>query len=303
MGDATVDQFYVLQPEELSFLKKETGIHDDDELKAHVLAMQKAALEVGTLLNWRFISLIVNARFTRTHAYAAWDSSGKLKMPKNPAAYEHVLNLGKTVPGAILVELGCCLGNDVRKIASDGFPSENIIASDLREGFWTVSHKLYPNPPKKFAGTFIPGDALDPEFLGLMPILKEVPEGATPNLPSLKSLNPLHGRVSAIHTGSFFHLFSEEKQLEIARKFAGLLSPRPGSMIFGCHGTQPTKGFMRGSRDNQIFCHSPESWKEMWEEQVFEPGTVEVQSFLKNSGKVLNSTTDFWMLYWSVKRL
>jgi hypothetical protein len=50
MSDATVDQFYVLQPEELSFLKKETGIHDDDELKAHVLAMQKAALEVGRLL-------------------------------------------------------------------------------------------------------------------------------------------------------------------------------------------------------------------------------------------------------------
>lgn len=82
MGDATLEEFYVLQPEELSFLKKETGIHDDDELKTHVLAMQKAALEVGTLLNWRFSFLTINARFTPTHAYAAWDSSGKWAEPK-----------------------------------------------------------------------------------------------------------------------------------------------------------------------------------------------------------------------------
>ncbi|KAJ6537692.1 hypothetical protein B0H19DRAFT_1213596 [Mycena capillaripes] len=285
MGDATVDQFYVLQPEELSFLKKETGIHDDDELKAHVMAMQKAALEVYPYPCIRRLGFI------------------RLKMPKNRAAYEHVLNLGKTIPGAILVEVGCCLGNDARNIANDGFPAENIIASDLREDFWTVSHKLYRNPPKEFAGTFIPGDVLDPEFLDLMPILNEVPEGAAPDLRSLEALNLLHGRVSVIHTGSFFHLFPQEKQLEIARKFAGLLSPRSGSMIFGCHGGLPTKGYMLGSRENQIFCHSPESWKEMWEEQVFERGTVEIQAYLKNSGKVLNPTTDFWMLYWSVKRL
>ncbi|KAJ7477715.1 hypothetical protein FB451DRAFT_1338814 [Mycena latifolia] len=285
MGDATADEFYVLHPEELSFLKSETGIHDDDELKAHILAIQKEALEVYPYPCLRRLGFI------------------RLKIPKNGAAYEHVLNLGKTVPGAIFVELGCCVGNDVRKIASDGWPSENIIASDLRGDFWAVSRKLYRNPPKEFAGTFIPGDALDPEFLDLMPILKEAPEGSAPNLRTLESLNPLHGRVSAIHTGSFFHLFSEEQQFEIARKFAGLLLPRPGSMIFGSHGALPTKGNTLGSRNNQIFCHSPESWKEMWEEQVFERGTVEVQAYLKSSGKVLNPTTDWWMMYWSVKRL
>lgn len=40
------DHHYVLDPEELAFLKTQTGIQDDDELKAHVLAVQKNAYEV-----------------------------------------------------------------------------------------------------------------------------------------------------------------------------------------------------------------------------------------------------------------
>ncbi|KAJ7639311.1 hypothetical protein FB45DRAFT_977155 [Roridomyces roridus] len=279
------EDFYRLDEHELSFLKGATGITDDDALKKHIFEMRDVALKVYPYPCIKRLGFI------------------RLKMPKNPEAYEHVLNLGKNDPNAILIELGCCLGNDVRNIAAAGFPSQNILASDLRSGFWDVSNQLYCNPTGDFKGSFIPGDALDPEFLDLLPQLTEAPPPPPPVLSTLTSFNPLHGYVSAIHTGSFFHLFSEEHQLFIARKFAGLLSPKAGSMIFGCHGSQPTKGFMRASGSNQIFCHTPESWEEMWTTQVFKPGQVEVKAWLKNSGKVLNNETDFWMLYWSVKRL
>ncbi|KAF7297615.1 hypothetical protein MKEN_01384500 [Mycena kentingensis (nom. inval.)] len=279
------EQFYHLSDSERAFLKIETGIHNEDELKEHVMSMAKAAMAVHPYPCIRRLGFI------------------RLKMTRNPEAYEHVLNLGRTVPGAILIELGCCFGNDVRQIARAGFPSENILASDLRGGFWDVSQKLYANPPTPFKGAFLAGDVNDPEFLSILPQLESPPTEPAPALKSLTSLNPLHGHVSAIHTGSFFHLFNFEVQLEVARKFAGILSPRPGSIIFGCHGSFPTKGIVRASGTNKMYCHSVESWTEMWEGVFSGKDKVEIKAWMTNSGKVLNPETDFWMLYWSVKRL
>lgn len=166
-----------------------------------------------------------------------------------------------------------------------------------------MGHQLFRSTPESFPVAFIPGDAFDPDFFAVHPPLTEELTSAAPALSSLKSLNDLHGRLSAIHSASLFHLFGEVKQLQLARKLAGLLSPRPGSMIFGCHGAQPTKGYTLGSRGNQMFCHSPDSWREMWDGSVFEQGSVEVHAHLKNVGKILNPTTDFHMMFWSVKRL
>lgn len=108
-----------------------------------------------------------------------------------------------------------------------------------------------------------------------------------PDLPSLTSLNPLHGHVAAIHASSFFHLFNEKQQLHLARAMAGLLSPLPGSMIIGIHAGALEKGFAthdvgggNGSAGGNVtmFCHSAESWMELWDGQVFEKGKVTVEA-------------------------
>jgi hypothetical protein len=65
--------------------------------------------------------------------------------------YEHILELGRERPDALLLDIGCCctsdhdvlltalnnldsilVGVNARKAAADGFPAKNIIASDLR---------------------------------------------------------------------------------------------------------------------------------------------------------------------------
>lgn len=46
MSESQNDPQYVLDPAELAFLKTQTGIQDDEALKAHVLAIQKKAYEV-----------------------------------------------------------------------------------------------------------------------------------------------------------------------------------------------------------------------------------------------------------------
>jgi len=116
--------------------------------------------------------------------------------------------------------------------------------------------------------------------------------------------------VSAIHASAFFHLFDEPQQLELARAVAGLLSPEPGSFIFGEHGGKPVKGYRteappRPTGDYQ-FCHSPESWTELWDGVVFKKGTVKVETNLmeiERKDLKAKEGAKFWVLIWSVTRL
>ncbi|KAH9933311.1 uncharacterized protein B0H18DRAFT_870613 [Fomitopsis serialis] len=283
------ESLYSLDEEESAFFKSLTGIDDDEALKQHILKVQNDAFEV-----WPFPCI---RRFSFT----------KLKISRLPA-YPQLLTLGKHRQGAILLDLGTCFGNDVRKAVIDGFPVRNTIGSDIEPAFWRLGHELFNSSPETFPSTFIAGDVFDPVFLETHPLPKATPDDSVPKLDTLTSLNPLQGRVSAIHASAFFHLFAESKQRELARAVAGLLSPDPGSLILGVHAAAPEKGIRRaagGEKPFELFCDSPESWKEMWE-GIFEPGTVKIETELKempNSAQSTGIDMQFWEMSWSVTRV
>lgn len=159
---------------------------------------------------------------------------------------------------------------------------------------------------------FIEGDILDPSFLAIAPpsTLESPPTSPRPDLKTLTSFNPLRGHVSALYTGAFFHLFPEATQTQIAHKFAGLLSPEPGSMFFGEHGGRPEKGFWTPTgHDYKMFCHSPDSWRELWE-GIFGKGKVEVKAKLRNEiggvdyfGTYPGNKDQYQVMEWSITRL
>lgn len=170
--------------------------------------------------------------------------------------------------------------------------------------------------------SFIGGNILDDDFLDPSPNLESVPQFSKEvSLTNLESLSLLRGRVSAIHASMFFHLFSESDQLRIAEKLATLLSPVPGSIIFGNHIALAEAGIHpRNTSGIRMFCHSPQTWREMWE-KVFPKGTIEVYAELvmsdemqpsksageNTNGYYGNDTDDRWenllWLVWSIKRL
>jgi hypothetical protein len=173
-------------------------------------------------------------------------------------------------------------------------------------GFWDLGHELFKSTPESFPAVFIAGDVFDSSLLAPRPPFCESPQTPPPPLTCLTSLTPLQGHISAIHASSLFHLFGEEKQLELAHAIATLLSPLPGSVIFGSHLGHPVKGFrteMATSRGNGIFCHSPDSWCELWNGKVFERGTVRVDAGLKQLNATHSKFSVFSMLWWSVTRL
>ncbi|KAI8983391.1 hypothetical protein BD414DRAFT_490779 [Trametes punicea] len=292
------ESLYSIDDEALVFMKAQTGIQDPEELKRHILAVQAEAYAIypyPCIRRFAFMSL---------------------KLARLPA-YKQLLTLGAERKGAIFLDIGCCFGNDIRKAIYDGYPMEDVIGSDLHPEFWELGHKLFKSTPETFPVPFVAGDAFDPAHLEAVPPLYSPADTPTPELSTLTSLNPLRGHVSAIHASAFFHLFDEDKQFQLAQALAGLLSPEPGSMLLGSHGGRPEKGYraetgtrQRAHGGGPMFCHSPDSWTELWDGQVFKKGTVKVEAVLRETERRdlknvsgVEPGAKFYLLDWSVVRL
>ncbi|KAJ3888970.1 hypothetical protein GG344DRAFT_52594 [Lentinula edodes] len=273
-----------LTQDELAFYKTQTGLTDEAKLKARIAEIAQKALDVYPYhCIWTFGFL-------------------RFRILRSQSGYKQLLELGATRRDALFLDIGCCFGNDIRKAIQDGFPAQNVIASDLRPDFWNFGHQLFNTDPTTFPVTFVPGDVLSSSFISTHPPLLLPPHESPPNSippgsvslqslllllhpnpnptdpnspPTAHSLNPLRGHLSAIHTSAFFHLFKKDEQLLIAKKLASLLSPVPGSIIFGSHrgAATPQEGERNtgstASGGTLVYRHSPESWKEMWEKEVF----------------------------------
>ncbi|RPD58406.1 hypothetical protein L227DRAFT_505101 [Lentinus tigrinus ALCF2SS1-6] len=282
-----------ITPEELDFVRQQTGIQNDVALREHILHVQAEAFVV--------------------HPYPCIRRFAFIKMKLSPRipAYNQLLKLGREREDAILLDIGCCFGNDVRKAVADGFPVHNVVATDIHPEFWDFGHKLFGTTQETFPARFFAGDVLTPAHLDLVPPFASPPTTPRPELSTLASLNPLRGHVSAIHISAVFHLFSEEVQVQLAHKLGGLLSPEPGSIIFGLQSGRAEKGFrveagVPNSHGKQMFCHSSESWTELWE-SVFPPGTIRVDADVRELDrddlKPVAEGAKFWVLTWCVTRL
>ncbi|KAF8890822.1 hypothetical protein CPB84DRAFT_1749022 [Gymnopilus junonius] len=285
---------YQLHGDLLLFFKEQTGIQDEDELKQHVLGVQAKAYEIFGYPCIRLLTFL---------------QLGISELP----GYKHVLSLLEKYPDPILLDIGCCFGVDVRKVVVDGWPVDKIIGSDIQQGFWDFGHLLFKSTPESFPAGFIVGDAFDSALID--PESKGLDENAPlPPLNQLKSLSPLLHKISAIHVSSVFHLFSEERQRELAGRLLSLLAIRPGSIILGMHCGLQEAGIWEGLEESnfRMFCHSPNSWKKLWKDLFKEAGydeqKVEVDAALLDvkTANPVGSTDEalpvnWTMLVWSVK--
>ncbi|KAK0192578.1 hypothetical protein F5146DRAFT_1120396 [Armillaria mellea] len=174
----------------------------------------------------------------------------RLGISRHPS-YQRFLAIGREREGAIYLEIGCCFGNDARKTVADGFPVHQVIATDLHSEFWSLGHKLFKSTPDSFPARFIAADML---------YLKDSSEDGTYTaISEVQSLDQLRGSVAAIHAAAFFHLFDEEQQLQATAK----------SLSLGAASTR------------SMFCHSPETWRSMWDGGIFPKDAIDVEVTLK----------------------
>ncbi len=147
--------------------------------------------------------------------------------------------------GEKFLDLGCCLGQEIRQLVHDGAPSANTYGSDLYGGFMSVGYDLFKDKDR-LETTFIEADAFD----------------------ETSPLAELTGRMNIAYTGAFFHLFSLEEQERLAVRVVQLLAPQPGSLVIGRQSGSEEAGEQSRAGDTsgrKHFRHNPQSWKELWD--------------------------------------
>ena len=157
-------------------------------------------------------------------------------------AYPEVLR--RIQGGAHFLDLGCCLGQEIRKLVHDGAPSAHTYGADLHGGFFAAGYDLFGDKDH-LQTTFIEADIFN---------------DASP-------LRALYGRMDIVYTGDLFHLFGLDEQERIARKVVKLLVPRPGAMVLGRQTGSAVPGNHARAGDTsgrQHFRHNANSWRELW---------------------------------------
>ena len=89
----------------------------------------------------RRVWLAVKAKY---HTYRCIQSLSFLK-PKvqNLEAYSKLLDVYREQGKVKVMDLGCCFGQETRKLIVDGIPPEMIWAVDVIDGYWTAGKELF----------------------------------------------------------------------------------------------------------------------------------------------------------------
>lgn len=156
-------------------------------------------------------------------------------------------------PAPILLDLGTCLGQDLRKLVFDGVSPSRIYGADIVQEFIDTGYQLFQDEQKLSKDHFIcPADIFD-------------------NSPDNK-LSQLDDKVNVLHITAVFHLFNLEKQKAVARRCLKLLRKNDGRvLILGGQVGNINPGEYARQSGQERFRHNKESWSKMWNEICNEP--------------------------------
>ncbi|KAJ7871586.1 hypothetical protein B0H13DRAFT_1032531 [Mycena leptocephala] len=166
-------------------------------------------------------------------------------------AYETVLS--RLQAGGVFLDVGCFLGGDMRRLAIDGAPSEQLHGVDI-VSHWDVGYSLYRDRDR-FKAHFIEGDFLSTEN---------------------PALTALHGRVDVLSVSAVLHHWDFRQQRAAVERLVSFTAG-PGSIVLGYQvGNVEAKEVSKvfgGAALPTIYLHDPASFAKMWREVSTTTGT------------------------------
>lgn len=160
----------------------------------------------------------------------------------------------KSSPPSLLLDLGCCVAQELRDLANRGVNSSNLYGTDLNHRFLETSYELFKDKGA-FHGQLVAADIFSPllfqkEFLGW------------------------ENKFSIVHAGLFLHLFDWEKQVKVCCSIVKMLSGEIGDLfvgeMVGCRGggeRSHGKGqFWKEGEERKQYLHDKESFEKIWNE-------------------------------------
>ncbi|KAG8844236.1 hypothetical protein FRB96_003240 [Tulasnella sp. 330] len=238
-----------------AFLEKYTGL-PSDQVIPHVLDIRDRAWNVWPypcLGEFRFLGPSIDTQ------------------PSCPQILERLKG------GQKLLDLGCCFGQDIRYLVSEGVPAENIYGSDLHREFIDLGYELFMDK-EKLKSTFITSNIFDTS-------------------PS-SGFEKIEGKIDIIYLGSFLHLFDWDDQVKIATRLVSILRPERGSLVLGRQVGSVAPGVIehKTNESGKMYRHDAESFTRMWKEVENKTGTEwEVDAALdENEGVGHNGKHSNW---------
>ena len=148
------------------------------------------------------------------------------------------------------MDLGTCLGQDLRKLVVDGVPLQILYGSDIFAEYEGIGHELFRDV-NTFQNRFITADLFD-----------EAVDSA---------LVETQGTWDVINIIMFLHMYSWDDQVRACKRILQLLSRKPGSMVIGAQtgsiepGEQVVKPpFVAEGEHKTIYRHSTDTFTRMW---------------------------------------
>ncbi|CAF9935016.1 MAG: hypothetical protein ALECFALPRED_006214 [Alectoria fallacina] len=151
-------------------------------------------------------------------------------------------------PPQTFLDLGCCFGQDIRRLVADGAHGENLYGADLRLEFLELGYELFRDKGSLKAH-FLEGDVF------------EEGDGAEGG----KGLSKLDGKIDVIYAASFLHLFAWEEQVRAGTRMVRLM--RDDSLVFGRQvgTTKPGVYARRTDTGRMRYRHDPDSFQKLWD--------------------------------------
>lgn len=154
------------------------------------------------------------------------------------AKYPDILR--RALNGACILDLGCCFGQDLRLLAADGVPTNNMYASDLHSDMWTLGFELFGDEDRMHA-QFIQADIFE----------------------TSPGLDALEGKIDILIACQFLHLWDWDQQLVAMRRIARLSNI--GTVVVGYQRGRE-KGGVFSKPWGSMFVHDPYTFEKIWQE-------------------------------------
>ncbi|MCJ1287941.1 hypothetical protein MMC26_007293 [Xylographa opegraphella] len=168
-------------------------------------------------------------------------------IPKCPA---YGIIIKRLQSGDSLLDVGCFLGQDLRRLVFDGAPSECLYGLDI-VSHWDVGYDMFRDRGQ-FAAHFMEGDILHPN----------------------EALQGLHSSIDIISITHVFHQWGWGDQVAAAKQLSALL--RPGGMVVGFQVGTVGENLIKaaGLAKSDCYWHNPGTFQRMWSQVSEDTGMV-----------------------------
>ncbi|PYI18916.1 hypothetical protein BO99DRAFT_385569 [Aspergillus violaceofuscus CBS 115571] len=165
--------------------------------------------------------------------------------------YPRVMDHLRANPAAGFLDVGCCVGQEIRYLANEGIHGRQLFGCDLEQIFIDLGYRLFRDADRLEA-TFVTGDLTAGED-------EEFAQG--------RLAQTVNGKIEVVLTNSVLHLWDYETQVKVAARLVRLCKDQPGVMIAGRQmGTRLAGHYtMHGFMNDQVhYRHNVESIKGFW---------------------------------------